>query len=84
MPIITMIGVDPLHFGIIIVVNLAIGMVTPPLGVCLFIGCSIGKISIEQITRAVWPFILVLIADILLITYLPWISMFLPKITGLY
>lgn len=84
MPVINMIGVDPLHFGIIIVVNLAIGMVTPPLGVCLFIGCSIGGISLEQITKAVWPFILIMIADILLLTYMPLISTVLPKLVGLY
>lgn len=84
MPVVNMIGVDPLHFGIIIVVNLAIGMVTPPLGVCLFIGCSIGGISLEDITKAVWPFILVMIADILILTYIPCITTVLPKLAGLY
>jgi C4-dicarboxylate transporter DctM subunit len=84
LPVITQIGVDPLHFGIVLVVNLAIGMVTPPLGVCLFIGCSIADITLEDITRAVWPFILIMIADVLLLTYLPWISTILPRLTGLY
>ena len=84
LPVITQIGVDPLHFGIVLVVNLAIGMVTPPLGVCLFIGCSIAHITLEDITRAVWPFILIMIADVLLLTYLPWISTILPRLTGLY
>ena len=84
LPVITQIGVDPLHFGIVLVVNLAIGMVTPPLGVCLFIGCSIADITLEDITRAVWPFILIMIADVLLLTYLLWISTILPRLTGLY
>ena len=84
LPVITQIGVDPLHFGIVLVVNLAIGMVTPPLGVCLFIGCSIADITLEDITRAVWPFILIMIADVLLLTYLPWISTILPRLAGLY
>jgi len=79
LPVITQIGVDPLHFGLIIVVNLAIGMVTPPLGVCLFIGCGIANIKLEDITRAVWPFLIVMVVDIILITYIPAISTFLPK-----
>src|SRR5690606_2322079 len=69
LPVVTQIGVDPLHFGIIIVVNLAIGMVTPPLGVCLFVGCGISGITLESISKAVWPFILSMIVAVLLLTY---------------
>lgn len=83
-PVITQIGVDPLHFGIIIVVNLAIGMVTPPLGVCLFVGCGISGISLEAISKAVWPFILIMIVAVLLLTYVPWISLLLPRLAGIY
>ena len=83
-PVITQIGVDPLHFGIIIVVNLAIGMVTPPLGVCLFVGCGISGISLEAISKAVWPFILIMIGAVLLLTYVPWISLLLPRLAGIY
>ena len=83
-PIITQIGVDPLHFGIIIVVNLAIGMVTPPLGVCLFVGCGISGITLESISKAAWPFILIMIVAVLILTYVPWISLILPKLAGLY
>jgi C4-dicarboxylate transporter DctM subunit len=83
LPVITQIGIDPLHFGLIIVVNLAIGMVTPPLGVCLFVGCGIANIKLEDITRAVWPFLIVMIVDIILITYIPAISTFLPKMLGM-
>jgi len=60
--------------------NLSIGMVTPPFGVCLFVTCSIAKISIEEYAREVWPFIVALIISLLLITYLPDIALFLPKI----
>jgi len=84
LPVVTQIGVDPLHFGIIIVVNLAIGMVTPPLGVCLFVGCGIGGITLESISKAVWPFILSMIIAVLLLTYIPWISLILPRLAGIY
>ena len=84
MPVLQSIGVDPLHFGIVIVVNLAIGMVTPPLGVCLFVSCGIAKISLEEISRAALPFILVMILDILLLSYLPFLSTALPRLMGLY
>lgn len=80
MPMITQLGIDPLHFGIIVVVNLAIGMVTPPLGVCLFVGCGIANLKLEDITRRVIPFIVIYIIDLLLITYVPAISTFLPAV----
>ncbi len=84
LPVLQTIGVDPLHFGIVIVVNLAIGMVTPPLGVCLFVSCGIAKISLEDISRAALPFILVMVLDILLLSYLPFLSTALPCLMGLY
>ncbi|PKL03339.1 MAG: C4-dicarboxylate ABC transporter permease [Synergistetes bacterium HGW-Synergistetes-2] len=84
LPVVTQIGVDPLHFGIIIVVNLAIGMVTPPLGVCLFVGCGISGITLESISKAVWPFILSMIVAVLLLTYIPWITLILPRLAGIY
>lgn len=84
MPVLKAIGVAPLHFGIIIVVNLAIGMVTPPLGVCLFVSCGIAKISLEDISKAALPFIAVMILDILLLTYIPLLSTALPTLLGLY
>lgn len=84
MPVLELIGVDPLHFGIVIVVNLAIGMVTPPLGVCLFVSCGIAGISLEDIAKAALPFIAIMIADVLLLTYIPALTTILPKLTGLY
>ncbi|ARI78669.1 TRAP transporter large permease [Halobacillus mangrovi] len=76
-PIATQLGIDPIHFGIIMVVNLAIGMVTPPLGVNLFVAMQISKIRLEQLSKAVMIFLLVLIIDVLLISYIPEISLFL-------
>jgi len=78
LPIATSLGIDPVHFGIIMIVNLAVGMVTPPLGVNLFIMCNIAKIGIESITRALLPFFVVLVIDILIITYVPALSLALP------
>lgn len=75
-------GIDPLVFGIIMVVNLSIGTVTPPLGVDLFIASAITKVSIEDIVKNVWPFILVLIFDLLLISYFPPLSTFLVTAFG--
>lgn len=73
-------GIDPVHFGIIMIVNLAIGMCTPPVGVNLFVSCQIANISLGSITRGILPFLFVLIVDLLLISYIPQISMFLPNL----
>lgn len=70
-------GIDPVHFGIIMVVNLAIGMCTPPLGVNLFISCEIAGIRLEEIVRGIIPFLLVMIAVLMLISFIPQISLFL-------
>ncbi len=69
-------------FGIIVAVNLSIGTVTPPLGVDLFIASAITKVSIERIVVAIWPYILVLVIDLLLITFVPPISTFLVRLIG--
>lgn len=79
-PLMIKIGVDPIFFGIVMVANLAIGMITPPLGVNLFVACGIGKLSLERISKAVVPFILAMVTALMLITYIPDISMFLPRI----
>lgn len=75
-------GIDPVLFGIIVSVNLSIGTVTPPLGVDLFVASAITKVSMERIVAAIWPYILVLILDLLVITYLPPISLSLVEIFG--
>lgn len=81
-PISQSLGIDPIHFGIIMIVNLAVGMVTPPLGINLFITCNIAKTSIEDLTRYLVPYLLVLIADIFIITYIPQITLWLPQFMG--
>lgn len=71
LPVVTGIGMDPVHFGIIMVVNLAIGLITPPVGVCLFVGAQVGQIRFEPLVRAVVPFLLMMVVDLFLLSYLP-------------
>ncbi len=80
LPIVTGMGVDPVHFGVIMVVNLAIGLFTPPVGVCLFVACGIAKVSIASTVRAFVPFFLAMVAVLLLITYAEPLVMFLPNL----
>jgi len=75
LPVAMKIGVDPVHFGIIMIANLGLGLCTPPVGSALFVGCAVGKTRIETVTRSVWPFYLAMFAVILLITYVPFLSM---------
>ncbi|MEZ7848373.1 MAG: TRAP transporter large permease subunit [Polaromonas sp.] len=78
-PIATQLGIDPVHLGIIMVVNLEIGMVTPPIGLNLFVTAGITKMSIMSVARAALPWTMVLVAFLILITYVPAVSMFLPN-----
>jgi C4-dicarboxylate transporter DctM subunit len=75
MPVAIHFGIDPVHFGIVMVVNLALGMITPPLGVNLFAACTVAQISLDQIIRYLVPFVLVIVACLMVITYAPWISL---------
>ncbi|WP_165175218.1 TRAP transporter large permease subunit [Desulfovibrio sp. ZJ369] len=77
LPLVTKVGVDPIHFGVIMVVNLAIGFVTPPVGVNLFVACGITKQKIELVSRAAMPFILTMLAILLLVTFWPTLSLYL-------
>ncbi len=79
-PIATQLGIDPVHLGIIMVVNLEIGMVTPPIGLNLFVTAGITKMSIMAVARAALPWTLVLVAFLILITYVPAVTMFLPNL----
>jgi C4-dicarboxylate transporter, DctM subunit len=74
------VGIDPIHFATFAVLNLMIGLTTPPVGVCLFICANIGRISLVQITRAIWPFILTNIIVLLLVSYVPFFSTWLPNL----
>jgi C4-dicarboxylate transporter DctM subunit len=82
LPLMVQIGVDPLHFGVILVLNLVIGLTTPPVGVCLFIACSIGKTSLERLSRAILPFLLASIVVLLICTYWESLIMAIPIYFG--
>jgi len=75
-------GVDPLHFGFIVVLNLVIGLLTPPVGVCLFVVAGIAGISLERLVRAVWPFLLWQLAILALVTYVPAVCTAIPRLFG--
>jgi tripartite ATP-independent transporter DctM subunit len=79
LPVVMQFGVDPIHFGMIMLVNLGMGLVTPPVGSVLFVGCAVGKVSIEQVTRTIWPFYLAMLVVLGLVTYIPALSLWLPS-----
>jgi tripartite ATP-independent transporter DctM subunit len=80
LPVIKAIGVDAVHFGIVMMLNLGIGLVTPPVGTVLFVGCAIGKVPIERASRHLWPFWLAMLAVLILVTYIPAISLWIPSL----
>lgn len=79
-PIAQEMGMDPVHFGIMMVFNLCIGILTPPVGSALFIGCSVGKVSIDKVIVQLIPFFVVLFITLMLVTYIPQLSLFLPNL----
>ena len=81
MPVILKLGIDPVHFGMIMILNLGIGLITPPVGPTLFVGCAIGKVTMEQVSRELWPFYGAMCVALLLVTYVPAISLWLPGLT---
>ncbi len=82
LPVVTSLGMDPVHFGIILILNSGIGLLTPPVGTVLFVGCAIGKVSIAQGTKAMMPFFYALLVVLLIITYIPEVVMWLPNLMG--
>ena len=80
LPVILKLGIDPVHFGMIMILNLGIGLITPPVGPTLFVGCAIGKVTMEQMTRELWPFYGAMCLALLLVTYIPAISLWLPGV----
>lgn len=82
MPIAVQLGMDPHQFGIMLMMNLGLGLCTPPVGTCLFVGCAVGKVPIEEALKTIWPFYLAILAALLLVTYLPAISLTLPELLG--
>jgi tripartite ATP-independent transporter DctM subunit len=83
LPVMIKLGVDPVHFGMIMMLNLGIGLCHPPVGSILFVGCAVGKVTIEQVLRRIWPFYAVMFLVLMLVTYLPQISLWLPRALGL-
>ena len=82
LPVIKQFGIDPVHFGIVMLLNLGIGLLTPPVGTTLFVGCAIGKVSVDDVMREIWPFYYVMLAVLMLVTYIPEISLWLPRTFG--
>ena len=83
LPVVVNFGVDPVHFGMIMLLNLGIGLLTPPVGSTLFVGCAVGKVRMEEVMRGIWPFYGAMFAVLMLVTYLPAISLWLPRLLGL-
>jgi tripartite ATP-independent transporter DctM subunit len=83
LPVVMKFGVDPVHFGMIMLLNLGIGLCHPPAGAILFVGCAVGRVTIEQVVREIWPFYGVMFFVLMLVTYIPSVSLWLPRILGL-
>ena len=83
LPVAKAIGIDPVHFGMIMMVNLGIGLITPPVGAVLFVGSAVAKLRIEEVVRAMGPFFVILLGVLVMVTYLPAISLWLPRSLGL-
>ena len=82
LPVAQALGVDPVQFGMILLVNLGLGLCTPPVGSCLFVGCAVGKLPMEKAIRTIWPFYIAIFVALMLITFVPAISMTLPNLLG--
>jgi len=83
LPVVTTLGMDPVHFGIVIVLNLCIGICTPPVGTLLFVGSGVAKVPVTQVIKPLLPFLAIMVIVLMLISYIPEISMFLPRLFNL-
>jgi tripartite ATP-independent transporter DctM subunit len=83
LPVVVKFGVDPVHFGMIMLLNLGIGLCHPPVGAILFVGCAVGRVTIEQVVREIWPFYAVMFLVLMFVTYIPTISLWLPRMLSL-
>ena len=81
-PVAVRFGMDPIHFGILVEANVGLGMITPPVGICLFVACGISKIPIEKSIKILIPFLIVLLITLIIISYFPGIALFLPRLLG--
>ena len=84
LPVVVKLGVDPVHFGMIMLLNLGIGLLTPPVGSVLFVGCAVGKVKLEDVMRGIWPFYGVMFVVLILVTFIPALSLWLSKAIGAY
>ncbi len=82
LPVVESLGMHQVHFGIMMIANLCIGLCTPPVGTCLFIGCGVGKTTIAKVTKTMLPFFVAMIIALMMITYIPKVSLWLPTVTG--
>jgi len=80
LPLAVSIGIDPLQFGMIMLMNLGLGLCTPPVGACLFVGCAVGNVPIEKAVKSIWPFYIAILVALMLITFVPAISLTLPSL----
>ena len=82
LPIAVSIGVDPYQFGMILMMNLGLGLCTPPVGSCLFVGCAVGDVKLEDAVKTIWPFYLAILVALMLVSFIPALSMTLPNLFG--
>ena len=80
LPIAISIGIDPYQFGMILLVNLGLGLCTPPVGSCLFVGCAVGEVKLEDAVKTIWPFYIGILVALMLVTFVPAISLTLPNL----
>jgi TRAP-type C4-dicarboxylate transport system permease large subunit len=83
LPVVTALGMHPVHFGMILIANLCIGVCTPPVGTCLFVGCGVGRTTVSEVTGPLLPFFAAMAAALLAVTYIPELSLWLPRVMGL-
>ena len=83
LPVVMSFGMDPVHFGIVMIANLCIGLCTPPVGTCLFVACSVGRTTIARVIAPAIPFFIAMTIALLFITYVPWLSLWLPRVFDL-
>jgi TRAP-type C4-dicarboxylate transport system permease large subunit len=79
LPVARQYGIDPLHFGVIMILNLVIGLITPPVGLVLYVLSSVTKAPVQRVMRGTWPFLLPLFATLLIVTFVPALSLWLPR-----
>jgi len=80
LPVVTAFGMDPVQFGVILMMNLGLGLCTPPVGACLFVGCAIGNVPIDKAVRTIWPFYLAILVALAVVTFVPQASLMLPAL----